>query len=254
MPDCLSSMVPLAAESGIRPVPRPTPLPVAATGRRERRSGRGSRRAVDGTLPDPHLRGNPTVHFVALAALDKLNRGVVLLDESGVILEMNRAARAMAESSHGLCIRNERLEFCRRSAADHYRHFLCNGGDKSEERSLVLRIEVPRGRGACRVLVSRLDPDPLSGSEAGFVVFIYEPAGGPKLLPDALLRQLYGMTPAEARLANRLFAGDSLAGAAATLGVSINTAKATLKRVFERCEVRSQTELVQLLSLGPRTL
>ena len=85
-------------------------------------------------------------------------------------------------------------------------------------------------------------------------MFIYEPAGGPRKLPERLLRQLYGLTPGEARLANQLFVGDSLVEAAAHLGISINTAKATLKRVFGRCSVGSQTELVQLLSLGPRTL
>jgi len=59
---------------------------------------------------------------------------------------------------------------------------------------------------------------------------------------------------AEARLTGQLFMGQSLVQAARSLGVTSNTAKSTLKRVFAKCAVGSQTELVQLLALGPRTL
>ena len=63
-----------------------------------------------------------------------------------------------------------------------------------------------------------------------------------------------GLTPAEARLANALFGGQSLTESAKTSGISVNTAKSMLKRIFTKCAVHSQPELLLLLSLGPRTM
>lgn len=119
---------------------------------------------------------------------------------------------------------------------------------------LVQRMASRNHGGDLRVLVSELEsggPDEQAVSNS---VFVYEPTGGPRRLPEPLLRQLYGLTAAEARLTGRLFMGQSLVQAARSLGVTSNTAKSTLKRVFAKCAVGSQAELVQLLSLGPRTL
>jgi DNA-binding CsgD family transcriptional regulator len=85
-------------------------------------------------------------------------------------------------------------------------------------------------------------------------VFIYEPNGGQKPLPVPVLQCLYDLTAAEARLVNALFGGRSLTESARACGVSINTAKSVLRRIFTKCAVRRQTELLLLLSLGPRTL
>ena len=52
----------------------------------------------------------------------------------------------------------------------------------------------------------------------------------------------------------RGFAGLGLESAAQQLHISINTAKTHLHHVFVKCDVHSQGELLQLLSLGPRTL
>jgi DNA-binding CsgD family transcriptional regulator len=97
------------------------------------------------------------------------------------------------------------------------------------------------------VLVSALE------HRAGYCVFVYEPKGGYRQLPIGVLRRLYRLTPAEAHLANALFQGKSFAQAAEARGISINTAKYTLKSIFSKCEVSSRAELLLLLSLGPRT-
>ncbi len=89
-------------------------------------------------------------------------------------------------------------------------------------------------------------------ASAGFCVFIHEPLGRQRPVPVQVLKELYGLTAAEARLVNSLYVGQSLQSAAATGGISLNTAKTVLKHVFVKCEVSSQAELLQLLALGPR--
>jgi DNA-binding CsgD family transcriptional regulator len=82
---------------------------------------------------------------------------------------------------------------------------------------------------------------------------IYEPNAG-RRLPRRILTELYGLSEAEASLTLRLFEGESLETAAQQLHVSVNTAKTHLHHVFVKCDAHSQGELLQLLSLGPRTL
>jgi len=231
----------------IRPVLRAAPVPVQSTSPRERRAGRGSRRATDSGRNASVAGAGSVLEAAALATLEKLNRGVLLLDADAIVQFMNRAARTMVHRNRGLALRHRRLSFADAAAAAAFDELLENG-----EGSLVLRLAGPGPeRGAYRVLVS-----PLDGHAAGegYCVFIYEPHGGQRPLPSQVLRELYGLTSAETRLANALFVGQSLQGSARALGISHNTAKSTLKRVFEKCEVASQAELLQLLSLGPRTL
>ena len=117
-----------------------------------------------------------------------------------------------------------------------------------------MRVDGSRHRAPYRVLVSPLKPRSGHRGHGAYCVFIYEPNGGQRPLPLQVLKHLYGLTAAEARLTNQLFVGKSLADSAGGLGVSLNTAKSLLKRIFAKCAVGSQGELLQLLSLGPRTL
>jgi DNA-binding CsgD family transcriptional regulator len=65
---------------------------------------------------------------------------------------------------------------------------------------------------------------------------------------DAQLRELFGLTAAEARLASRLAAGDCLETVADELGVAYETARNQLKAIFAKTETHRQAELVALLA------
>jgi DNA-binding CsgD family transcriptional regulator len=183
----------------------------------------------------------------ALATLDKFNRGILLLDCNGTVTFANRSARTMAARKDGLELKGARLRFRCGSTQAALELFLA-GRESGGCESLVLRTTGRLSATTYRVLVSRL------GQGAGYSVFVYEPNGGQRPLPVGVLRSLYGLTPAEANLTNELFVGKTLEQAAQARGISINTAKYTLKSVFSKCEVSSRAELLLLLSLGPRTL
>lgn len=63
----------------------------------------------------------------------------------------------------------------------------------------------------------------------------------------ATLRQIFGFTQAEARLAEQLSAGLTLAQASERLGLSLETARTQLKTVFARTGTHRQADLVRLL-------
>jgi DNA-binding CsgD family transcriptional regulator len=75
-------------------------------------------------------------------------------------------------------------------------------------------------------------------------------------MPDRrtdVLRALYGLTAAEARVAISVIAGAGIIGAATTLAISPNTVKSHLARVFDKTGARSQSELATLLGQLPKT-
>ena len=199
--------------------------------------------------------GAGVLQDAALATLDKFNRGVVLLGADGLVCFANPAVEAMVARKDGLRLRRKRLQFDDVDANAALQEFLVQGDRAVDGGSVVLRVENRRRDGTYRVLVSPLLlRRPRDSGHVGYCVFIYEPNGGQKPLPGPVLKNLYHLTAAEARLANELFLGQSLAAAARACGTSVNTAKSVLKRIFTKCAVHSQSELVLLLSLGPRTL
>ena len=66
--------------------------------------------------------------------------------------------------------------------------------------------------------------------------------------------QLYRLTPAEAKLAKALAAGQSLSEAAEELSVGQSTLRSHLKSIFVKTQTKRQSELVRLFMLGPARL
>jgi DNA-binding CsgD family transcriptional regulator len=72
----------------------------------------------------------------------------------------------------------------------------------------------------------------------------------PSSLPrrrTSLMQQLYGLTPAESRLADLLLEGIEVREAAEHLHITIGTARFHLKRVLAKTGSHRQTELLRLM-------
>ena len=66
--------------------------------------------------------------------------------------------------------------------------------------------------------------------------------------PEALLRRLFDLTPAESRLARKLARGDSLEEVAQSLDVKMTTARSQLAAIFAKTGTCRQAQLVAILS------
>ena len=62
------------------------------------------------------------------------------------------------------------------------------------------------------------------------------------------LRELFGLTAAEARFAQLIASGDSVEEVAEKMGIKLTTARSKLAVIFSKTETRRQTKLVALLS------
>jgi DNA-binding CsgD family transcriptional regulator len=77
----------------------------------------------------------------------------------------------------------------------------------------------------------------------GFVDFQELPAP-----PIEALVQVFDLSPAEARLAQKLARGKSLEEASQSLEIKLNTARSQLSAIFQKTGTRRQARLVALLS------
>jgi DNA-binding CsgD family transcriptional regulator len=95
------------------------------------------------------------------------------------------------------------------------------------------------------VQVAEEDNDGAVGSTAALVLL--DPEDFPQ--PDeGLLIQIFSLTPAECRLAQRLSRGQSLQEISHGLKIGVGTVRIQLKSVFWKTGTRRQGELVALLS------
>jgi DNA-binding CsgD family transcriptional regulator len=68
---------------------------------------------------------------------------------------------------------------------------------------------------------------------------------------ESELAQLYGLSPAESRLAVALAFGKRLNELAAEFGLQITTLRTQLSSILKKCEVERQSDLVRLISNIP---
>jgi DNA-binding CsgD family transcriptional regulator len=182
----------------------------------------------------------------ALAAFDVSRTAVVAIDRLGEVLRLNRSAERLLGPD--LQVAKKRLVSSNRDATaalDRALHALIWTIGEAFHAPVVLprRIGRPMIAYPCRA-----PAEALIGLSAcvGFVVLIDPDA---RFAPDEkALVSAFKLTPAEARLAVRFLARESLEAAAEDLGISIDTARNQLKGVYQKTGVRRHSEIIALLS------
>jgi len=206
-------------------------------------------------VPRGSFQPAPGATFSALGRLilDRLDRGVILLDSQRRVLDTNAVARRILHDRNGMKLRGGRLYFSDRAFDERVgrligpnRIALRNGARTIA--AWVRHDEAP----PYRVVVTAVPDDP-DDRGAALVILIFGPLERRYITLD-VLTQVYGMTRAQADVARSLFSGLSVEQTAAVLELSLNTVRTHLKHIFTRCDVQSQGELLQLLASGPQSL
>jgi DNA-binding CsgD family transcriptional regulator len=180
--------------------------------------------------------------------LDRLPVGIIFAAADAKVVFANRAARAVLDTNDGLS-----LDACR-----------LRGGTPAITSLIRARIAAacgsPLGAGATLHVARGIDRRPLHvivaptpcnvrslyGERGRASLFITDPERHvPVDLP--YLQDHYGLTPAEARVAELLAQGLEVNAISCKLGVSVHTTRFQLKRVFDKTGTSRQSELVALL-------
>jgi DNA-binding CsgD family transcriptional regulator len=81
-------------------------------------------------------------------------------------------------------------------------------------------------------------------------ILVTEPNGA-SARSSRLLQQIFGLSAAEVRVAQRLMLGETPEEAAASLGIKISTLRWHLASLYRKTDTRRQAELVRLLLTLP---
>ena len=193
--------------------------------------------------------------FTALGRtiLDRLDRGVVLLDAQGCIVEANSHALQVIRNCNGIRLRAGRLAFTDPVLDDRMQQAIAGHGAAQRSGRAVLAARVRcKGSDPYRIVVRPVPPD-ADERKVAFFALLFAPNGLNGISVE-VLRQVYGLTPAQSAVARSLFAGRSVEETANELDLSLNTVRSHLKQIFTKCEVNSQGELLRLLAMGPHEL
>lgn len=182
-------------------------------------------------------------------ALERLDIGVVAVDEAGQAVFSNEPARK------ALLLRgtDDELRLASPQAREAIRRALAAGGPATDANAALKPFAIPRPA-PFPPLIAYCFPA-MSGpvaadtllTRARAIILLFEPNADEPADP-ALLRDFLGLTLGEARVAALVGFGVAPKAAAERLGIAESTARTVLKRVFAKTGISRQSELVALLS------
>ncbi len=215
-------------------------------------------------LLDPHLRRAFRLHFQLSdlksrthgleSALNDIPTGVFLLGVAGEIIVANRSASAMLSQKDGLIVDHGKLCAQRADESNNLQRLIGNaiatsaGGGFSPGGA----ISISRRAGpSLQLLVTPVKNLPLNlPKPVRAVVFASDPSM--KLRPAReILVGLFGLTPAECRVAMLLTDGHAPRQIGQLLGVSSNTLKSQLASIYAKTGSSRQSQVVRLISQLP---
>jgi DNA-binding CsgD family transcriptional regulator len=206
-----------------------------------------------------HLARVDVANRLAFEALDGISMGILLVDENARVIHANAAARRITDMADGISLHNGTLRLRGKDEDQSLRRALWNviakiraGDAHSGEAIAVAR---PSGNEPFPLLIGTLWGNHLRYGLGRLdrpvaVVFVTIPEE-PREAPAELLRRLFGLTPAEAKICERVVQGDTLEEAAKDLDIATATARVYLKSVFAKTGVGRQAELVAKILATP---
>ena len=184
------------------------------------------------------------------AAQDRSPHGLFVVDSTGRLKHANVAGRTLLAGGGALRLRGGRLTA---AWADRARRLECLirtavSDDAGLRSSGSMALASPDHGAALSVTVIPAggeSPSILAPSRSA-IVCVTDPDAGLSL-SEQTLRDLFGLTPAEIRVAVAVVEGATPREIADRFGVSVNTVQIQLARVFDKTATHRQTDLVRLL-------
>lgn len=197
-------------------------------------------------------------------ALQELACGLLLLDRQWRVLFMNRAAEQLCRRERGLVVTagrhaGECVPLAVLSGLQSGLQRAIEAALRTSERACTDDLStapaqplVIRGSGGASPLLVTAVPLPAReggfGIEAARVVLLVEDSAAHREPGDRLLVGLFGLTPAECRVARALVAGRRPKVIASDLDVSEHTVRTQIKSLYAKTGTRGLSPLIGLLS------
>jgi DNA-binding CsgD family transcriptional regulator len=178
--------------------------------------------------------------------LDRLSCGVVLLNGAGKLMLCNAAAQDVLHKGQTLKLVHERLTAIHSGDGRKLQTLITHALTRRELRGGAMVVRGPDAR-AFGVTVDATGEAFRASTGGAVYVYITDLNARPAQSGHRQVREMFGFTPAETRIAAGLADGLSVQDVASRVGVTYESARFTLKRVYEKLCVHKQGELVAMI-------
>lgn len=188
-------------------------------------------------------------HGCLLDILDRLTAAIILFNEDMSITYTNKSAQNLL--NHGSCLRN----FGGYLSCHNPEITAELKGMVIDKKDHLLSIDRGEEQKALNVLVTSPDSGRLKTdkSQPPTILFAFEITDDYSRI-EQVIRSLYHLSPMEAKLVAQLFVTPHLATAASALGITLNTARTHLKRIYSKTRVNRISALIHLIVTGPASV
>lgn len=185
-------------------------------------------------------------------ALNQINNPLLLVNKNGKVLFINSLAEQLIEKQAGIFIKDNHIYIL--STTDNNKlqkliysathHFVKHGG--------AMRHVDLTTQSAISILVSPVNPNivNLNTQCDNNALLVLNPHQQQETISTELLTNLYGLTPAEARLTVELCQGFTLNEIAGKFSLSKNTLRSQLHSCFSKTGTSRQANLIRLINEG----
>ena len=188
-------------------------------------------------------------HEYLLDILDRLSAAIILFNEELNIIYRNKSAQNLLDN--GTCFE------------DFGGYLICHNpeitaelrGIVGEQKDHLMSIDRGEEQKALNVLISPLksDHEKPDNSRPTTILFAFELTDDYARIEE-VIRGLYHLSPMEAKLVAQIFITPHLATAATALGITLNTARTHLKRIYSKTRVNRISSLIHLIVTGPASV
>jgi len=204
-------------------------------------------------------RSGATREFIAHCILDHLVHPMLVVSPDRTIHHSNFAGHQFIAGRHGMQVKDGKLTATRQGDTEALDDMLAEVSDPAS-RAIhpgVLKLSSRQGRPTKVMLLMPMRtaaapaPKCVRLPERLVLLAVIDPPN--RLLPDEhLVRSVYGLSVAEARIALKIAAGKSLSQIALESRTSLHTVRTQLKAVFAKTGTSRQAELaLTLAALAP---
>ena len=185
--------------------------------------------------------------------VDHLSTGILLTEDRGRIAYMNGSAEAILKDGNALKSRDGRLVAVRSDARDALSRALEESlAGKAPSTSGQHAVPLPDEEGSGLIanvlpLQWRDGRNPLASLPGAAAVILQNPSEA-AVPPMEAIGLLYGLTTAERNVLEHIADSHSPQETADRLGVSVNTVKSHLQKIFAKTNTARQADLVRLIA------
>ena len=192
---------------------------------------------------------NGLFHANLMETLDHLTAGIILINENLNIFYSNESAKRLIKDKDGLCNYNGYLVSHNPAITSKIRKLILDKEDN------LLSIERENDQNNLNIFVTSLEAYSTNFGKnlPTSILFAFEKMDNSERVQE-VLRGLYRLSPTEARLVSQLFITPDLSTAAEELGITLNTARTHMKRIYNKTNVHRVSALIHMIVTGPASV